>query len=431
MNPTAATKFVYLLALASPALAVAQPADFDPFLGCYTQQADDVTWLLHISDTHVGKANGAANLAETLVNVLPTINPSYTVNTGDLVDGLFEDECVWSQVQAQWDHYQIITSNGGLDEDNYMDLPGNHDVAGDLTRSFYDGNTITGADFPANRRRLIQDGERAIVLHGADTTKWGDLCEGEWTADEREAMESNLDAAYLFGAQVPLVFGHFHDADDGGQFDAAMQAMADRGAVRYIHGHQHTAGRRLHGTASHSVVKYRVGNLNNASAANLAVLAIDNGAVVHQARSLSDPWPFVVVTAPVSHYTDVPIASCIPGPPCNVLQVDPYAYSVDSDGEDPSPVRALIFDPLDLQGVTVSACFDDPTMQSGCFDLQQDPSNLSLWTGSYVPIQVLAGAWRDATLSVGVDFGNGVYQGIRTITFRADPLAPPVRADDC
>ena len=93
------------------------------------------------------------NLMWILYNVPTVIEPSFIVNTGDLVDatngGPFTPPWHGLDVQQknEWVGYQYLTRN--LSPDKYYDLPGNHDRYGDST---WNDSTLAGIYDSSDRK---------------------------------------------------------------------------------------------------------------------------------------------------------------------------------------------------------------------------------------------------------------------------------------
>ena len=127
----------------------------------------------------------------------------------------------------------------------------------------------------------------------------------------------------------------------------------------------------------HDLVVAQVNALGKEDEDNLAVIAVDNDALSYAATSSSDPWPFVVITAPVSSRLDS-------GEP------NPYAYQVCNQVSS-VPVRVLVFDLNQVSAVTVTA---GATVEAG---LTRSATMPQLWTGSFDPSGLPEG---EATMTV-------------------------------
>ncbi len=117
----------------------------------YPGDPAEISWFVHISDSHIGRNEDAQTNLKWAVNDLNLeyVKPSFIVNTGDLTDSTdceadFTIDCdpnlnKWGPLPdgpfiREWQDYYDIVSNAA----NYYDIPGNHDRYLDLN---WDGET--------------------------------------------------------------------------------------------------------------------------------------------------------------------------------------------------------------------------------------------------------------------------------------------------
>lgn len=104
----------------------------------YPGSTDQISYFLHISDTHIGSMDGASDNFTTIISLVNSgvLNPSSVINTGDLTEG--QSVCVGETciptpgdpVEAQWIDYDSFLNPYPNFIQKYYDTPGNHDRYG-------------------------------------------------------------------------------------------------------------------------------------------------------------------------------------------------------------------------------------------------------------------------------------------------------------
>jgi len=78
------------------------------------------TWLLHLTDTHIGASSFATKaLTAAVKNVITVISPTSTIVTGDITEG---------GKTAEWQAYEKIVKGQVPAYPTYLEVPGNHDM---------------------------------------------------------------------------------------------------------------------------------------------------------------------------------------------------------------------------------------------------------------------------------------------------------------
>ncbi len=334
-----------------------------PEAAAYTWDASKIFWFMHISDTHLGTEfySEDARFRWALEEAQAVIEPLFVVNTGDLVDGSPNGVVTSGQDEGEWQLYRSILDDTGMTPDFYIDIPGNHDAYGDADLAYYLQYSLHGStEHKLTWSMELDLGFGQYFFYGTATCGEDGarfLEHPEITDEELQEMASELQAHD--GHRLIFVFGH-HPIRTPANGDQA-HALLEQHKAFYFHGHVHEYKSYLDG----QVCTYEVGSLGKQTTRNLAVVAVDNDAVSYAATDSDNPWPLVVVTAPVaSRFTN--------GDP------NPYAYEVCNTAA-AVPVRALVFDVNTISAVTVSA----GATQDGA--LVQDAANPHLWTGSFDP----------------------------------------------
>jgi predicted MPP superfamily phosphohydrolase len=375
----------------------------DPTQAAYTHDATKVLWLVHISDTHLGAEiySDEERFSWFVNEALWILDPYLVINTGDLVDGSPNGIPASGQDNAEWGAYRNILDDAGVGADYYYDLAGNHDGYGSPDLNHYLTHSLSGSTYGSTTHTTTLNtpfGEYFIygtATPGMDGATF--LEHPEFSADELVALENALVAND--DAELILVFGH-HRPDQPENASAAVDLIAQHSGF-YFHGHSHTYHSYRHG----DVVVFEIDTLGKGNRNNIAVIAIDNNAVSYAATDSSDPWPFIVPTAPIATRL-------------RSGDENPYAYSVCNSSHH-NPVRALVFDQSIISAVTVQC--NDATPLS----MEQHPIVPQLWTGTFDASGLDPG---DATLSFTA-YGSQVRTRELTITLADVPCPQPLAPD--
>jgi hypothetical protein len=320
----------------------------DPSLAAYRADGSRLLWLLHLTDTHIDTfLNGGEEdrLRWALSEGVTTVQPDAVVVTGDATDGT--NGIFYSGAnQAEWDLYRSIVDTAGLnDAGYYFDLPGNHDAYSDDGLALYRQNSVQGA--ATGRTQVEWRLDRP----------WGSTCfvgvatpqeQGKpWPQDPAELTAAELaeTEAFLVGnpeCRVTLAFGH-HDpgqVEGGDAFRALCQAQ---GIGHYVHGHTHDYSLTFEGGGP---LVLRTDSLGQGVGHQVTVLALDHDTFSWETVAADDPWPLVVVTAPVRGR----FLAGASGATSDDLEL-PYAPPVPR-GCTAAPVRVLLFDPAPASSAT-------------------------------------------------------------------------------
>lgn len=354
----------WLLVLTGLGLGAPHARAADPSLATYSRDAHRMFWILHISDTHIGATpledhDSQAHLTWALGEALDVIHPELVIHTGDITDGSKNNIPTSGQDQAEWNDYRGIVDAAGMTPAFYLDLPGNHDGYGDVGLTYYLANSLNGVDQGVPYREILLSfpfGD--YLIFGLNSAGNGSGPFSEQPAFPAD-MVALLDASLTAHDSLPLALLFAHHPIDVPAGAASVIALAQQHEAFYFHGHVHAYGSYL----DQSVWSAQVSSLGKKDTDNLAVIAVDNDALSYAATSTNAPWPFVVITAPVSARLDSG-------------EANPYAYPVCNTGTD-NPVRALVFDAAPVSAVSVS-------INAGPFaPMTQDPAEPRLWQGIF------------------------------------------------
>jgi hypothetical protein len=406
------------IALVSSLVLAAPARAGGPASAYYAADHDGIFWFMHISDLHTPypghswdptlSGNEVAHLQAALGPLRTVIAPVFTVATGDLVNGdmdtiLFVDYSPTSgQGQEEWDVYKGIYTGAGVTATDYYDIVGNHDEYAlrlpDKCPSlhWYLDNSFQGqlqgaAHFSWTHTTPLGDyffyglnatGECVDALSGGN----GTMLDSEYEAI-KAALEANA------GSELMFVFAHQGPAQPTSSA-RVVDELVNHG-VFYIHGHVHEYKEYLTSNSTGEIVTNEINSCGKADADNLGLGVVDHNAFIYRATSISDPWPFVIVTAPVAMRL-------------RDGDLNPWAYDVCKDRV--NPIRALVF-AADTPGPV--------TVQIGSGPLvNMTQVNGPLWTASVDTSSLAEG---QQTVSVTATAGGKTRTDSVTANFVAGP----------
>jgi len=375
----------------------------DPSSAVYSNDAERIFWIMHISDTHIGTEwyDEDSRFFWALREALPIIQPELVINGGDLIDASIAGVPASGQVEEEWSRYREIVDISGLPADFYIDIPGNHDLYGDSWLSYYLQWSLSGSTYNTTTRSLdlsFPFGNYFIytcATPGDEAKPFTDT--KAFSPDELDEMQSQLSAHD--GDELILVFGH-HRPDQPDNADQARAMWRQHGAI-YFHGHSH----EYDAYVNEGVLAYEVNSLGKSKQDNLAVIAVDNNYIAYAVTDSDDPWPFILVTAPADRVL-------------HSGEANPYAYQVCNTGEN-NPVRVLVFDRQPVTAVHFSVDGGESVAMT------RDAELPVLWHGSWDTRGLAAG---DVSLAVSAE---GTKARGRTITVSLadvscpEPYQPP------
>ncbi len=370
-----------------------------------------VFWFMHISDLHTScewnPTDEMKNQEFALGEAVQVIKPWFVVATGDLVDASPGGIPTMGQSQAEWDQYKQSYTNAGMTPDFYFDLPGNHDGYGDIDFPHYLANSLQGStNHDTYVSWSVDTPVGSYLFFGLDSAGVGSgpISENpQFLPGQISAMQDGL--AQNPDAQLVFVLAH-HRISQPANSSQVIDVLKGLGGGFYIHGHVHEYDEYTDGDPG--IVVNEVNSLGQTEANNVAVGVVDHNAFVYRATGSKDPWPMVMITAPVS-------TTLRNG------EANPYAYAVCKDRTD-NPVRALVFGAGDTTAVRLQI----GTLPVVAMNSAGQPPNL--WAADVDTTALPAGPQK-VTVSATVDGKEGSH----TITAQfvdgpcdALPQDPPV-----
>ncbi len=261
--------------------------------------------LLHLSDIHFGSGSFAVPAFELAMDeIVPTVAPFVTFASGDLVE-------VGNNAEA-WDDYMAHIDASGLTDQNYIEVPGNHDIYLDLDLSEYLAHTLAG--------------RAGHALHGLYSlpTDWGRLrvvalntVSGSVVSDSTgylaPSQVNELIAAMVAEtepAAITVALGH-HPIDIDGLAlfntdDELLRVLGAAEADTYMFGHRHMHMLSWRGDCLFSMAR-TLGNPGDEGSVNRAgfnILVYDDGlaakGVPLDEANMAVPWPVVMITRPAN-----------------------------------------------------------------------------------------------------------------------------------
>lgn len=340
----------------------------------YRADAGHIFWFVQLSDVHYSKAQYFADQDDHAYDEgLKTVNPAFTVVTGDLTDckvGIYPTQ--GAHHEQEFVLYRNELTKRGITYGKYFDLAGNHDSYWDPGLTLHKKYSIIGEASGKSQIfwRLgfsygsylflgMNTADNAGPTFMQDTDQRGDI--DQFEIDEAVAeMDKYSDAAVVFG------FGH-HDTEATDNFAPLQTAFNSRGVKYWAHGHEHDLGVRVTGNA----VRYRMSSTGQMEDVNFTVFALDNDIVSRTTVNIDDPWPLIVVSAPAESKW---INKAVDG--TETTAVNPHAPVVPKACKT-APLRALVFS----TGSVASVEFKIDSGASA--NMTKSASNNALWKGTF------------------------------------------------
>lgn len=275
--------------------------------------ADDIAgdrpvWFLHITDCHYGESAVTSTLTSTFVDeIVPVIQPTATINTGDTAD---------NGRATQWSWYVNDTANAP-EYPYFFEIPGNHDKKTgdgqpfiDYSRTGQAGGGFYGVTLVPSTAGTV----RVVRADTADSSVNAMNIAGIFGSEQATALGAMVDesnnsvALTIFAAHHPMV-----GLEKLRLGATSLQGIIDRsGAQVYLCGHTHRAAIDWLGAVLH-VTGPSVGKTDPTS---YSLVAIDSTGPSVRLINLTAPpeWPVVMITTPedASLGGENPLASPLP-----------------------------------------------------------------------------------------------------------------------
>ncbi|MFH1808066.1 MAG: metallophosphoesterase [Pseudomonadota bacterium] len=262
--------------------------------------------LLHLSDIHFGSGSFAVPAFELATDeIIPTVAPLVTFASGDLVE-------VGNNAEA-WDDYMAHLDASGLDDQNFIEVPGNHDIYLDLDLSEYLAHTLAGrAGHGTHGLYSLSSAWGRLRVLALDTVSSGDPLRDS-TGYLAPAQVDELIAVMATEtepAAITVALGHHPIDIDGLSLfntdDDLLRVLDAAGADAYLFGHRHIHMLSWRGSCLFSMARTlgNPGDANAASRAGFNILVYDDGLTARgvplDEANMAVPWPVVMITRPAN-----------------------------------------------------------------------------------------------------------------------------------
>ena len=279
-------------------------------------------WFVHVSDMHFGQSAVASAMTRALVDeVIPTIEPAVSVNSGDVTDG---------GTAAQWSSYRAIVDGAVPAYPAYLEIVGNHDVKDDELPAFLAESVVGRAGEHVHGQTFVERAGGRIRLLRTNTA---------------DSSNNPLNIAGIFGQAQFDALSALDDLDPPSRwvvaaghhpltglerlylgFDRMQQLLAAVGARVYFCGHVH---RQAFSWLGETLIS-QANSLGKSEVPALALVAL--GQTGPAARFVAmEPfvsWPLVLITTPADP---------------DLGGQNPYAAQIQAGGQ--LTVRAIAFAP--------------------------------------------------------------------------------------
>jgi len=380
----------------------------DPHSACYDQANDKIFWFVQASDIHIGASGtrDSNNLNWLVTAARQAIDPSFIMVTGDLTDSTNGNLLGWPDgpYQEEWDEYKSIVDIEGITQDNYYDIPGNHDAYNDRDFEYYLANSVQGRATGNTQVSFYKEFEFG-KYHFLGVNTAGNTGEGfslfppfgdpaGLDEDELSFIGEALDYNPADAPLLTLAFGHHPLFPTDSPLDTYVYyglgkflgLMNQSYSSLYGYGHTHGSEEAffIPDNSDHDGFYYfNVNSLGKSSNSQYTIMAVDCNGISSKINAVGR-WPAVLITAPL----DV-----------NLGGFNPYAYPVPVAAS--NPIRALVFDP-DPDGVhSVKYRIDG---SSPWVEMTRVPENPRLWSASWDTTSLNSGRH---TLEVSASTNSG------------------------
>ncbi|MBW2457025.1 MAG: metallophosphoesterase [Deltaproteobacteria bacterium] len=281
-------------------------------------------FLVHFSDIHIGSGSLALPALEFgLLSILPAFPLIPVLATGDLIE-------VGNDVD-DWVDYQNAIDGAGLNAEDFIEIPGNHDALLDGNLSNYLLHTLAGRNGHGTcglYHRLHQG--RRIRIVALNTCSAGNPIQDSTGYLQQSQVDElieqiNQDAEPVYAT---IVLGHHPPSSPLGLgllgTDVHLRTMLDHtAAAAYLHGHLHMHYTNWEGKtlmAQAPSLGNPSENMPGAEIPGFNIFAIDDGPVAKpvflsgDSQSLTVDWPLVMITKPANLNLGKSLTSNTPNP---------------------------------------------------------------------------------------------------------------------
>lgn len=275
--------------------------------GFINETGQEVFWFIHITDLHIPKSNVINNFNIFLNDTCEIINPSFIINTGDLVNGI---NFGLTRDINQWHTYQNLLTKNNAELSYYIDLMGNHDVSANTDYTPFLQYSMLGSriyDVNYSFTRNFSFGNYAFIC--LDTVKddpydfpYLDFgFDGFIYTDDLDWYESKLeeykdyDNIFTFSHHPDASSRDYNLISELSSSKLSFAQLTDKYNVScHISGHTH----ENHFEERNDVFKIETNDFKTAGA--YRIIAMDHGEISTSIAKVGT-WPQYVVTYPPSN----------------------------------------------------------------------------------------------------------------------------------
>jgi 3',5'-cyclic AMP phosphodiesterase CpdA len=386
------------------------PAYYDP-------ANDRVFWFIQISDIHIG-TNGdqdSQNLNWLVTEARQAIHPTFIMASGDLTDSTNGNPLGWPDgpYQEEWDEYRSIVDIPGITEDNYYEIPGNHEAYNDASFAYYLANSVqgraTGNTQVSFFKEFVFGKYHFLGVNTAGNTgdsfslssPYGDPAGLD--ADELDFMTSETNYDPGDPPLLTLVFGHhpLFATDDpldtyvyyGLEEFLALMDQAD--ASLYGYGHTHSFEEAFfipNNSQQKGFFYFNTASMGKSTENQFTIIAIDCNGLSSKTGTV-DSWPIAMITTPLD---------------AHLSGFNHYAYTVPAASS--NPIRALVFEPDPDDIYSVQYRIDGASQWSA---MSRVPSNPNLWESVWNATSLAPG---QHTIEVEAASASGIAGDLITVS---------------
>ncbi|XP_023244623.1 transmembrane protein 62-like [Centruroides sculpturatus] len=263
--------------------------------------------FLQVSDIHLSLFRDftrGPDLKRFCKEVIPVIQPSVVLATGDLVDATTPDHLGSRQFEEEWKTYQkILFESGVAKETVWLDIRGNHDnfntVSLDKEDNLFRRYSIQGHKHNRSYNYTFHHGSDTYTFIGINAClepgpKRPFNFLGIINQDEYRKLQKMEEQSR--NSNMTIWFGHYPTSTIAAPYPGARELMRDSGP--YLCGHLHTLGGMvpiMYTLQSTGSLELELGDWKDNRRYRLA--AVDHGIFTFIDQNLND-WPVILITNP-------------------------------------------------------------------------------------------------------------------------------------
>ncbi|XP_067136541.1 transmembrane protein 62-like isoform X2 [Centruroides vittatus] len=263
--------------------------------------------FLQVSDIHLSlfrDFSRGPDLKRFCKEVIPVIQPSVVLATGDLVDATTPDHLGSRQFEEEWKTYQKILFESGVSKETvWLDIRGNHDnfntVSLDKEDNLFRRYSIQGHKHNRSYNYTFHHGSDTYTFIGINAClepgpKRPFNFLGIINQDEYKKLQKMEEQSR--NSNMTIWFGHYPTSTIAAPYPGARELMRDSGP--YLCGHLHTLGGMvpiMYTLQSTGSLELELGDWKDNRRYRLA--AVDHGMFTFIDQNLND-WPVILITNP-------------------------------------------------------------------------------------------------------------------------------------